>query len=326
MLSELNLKKLDGLKKYYQTPQALVLPALWMVQEEHGFISEEAMKYVSQLLNVPYGHILGVVTFYTMFHSKPIGKHHIEVCTNVSCMLRGSGRLVEHLEKRRSWWLGHIGYAVTPQEFVWKLGATADLEEAAFWAMAATGAHGVRLIGVRPGELVVVIGQGLIGQMSAQMARLRGATVIATDMIQKRVDLSVLHSADVAINGRKESLLEVVREYQPEGADVVIDTSGDSRMFDFLLELIREEGRICLQGYYPDPFRIEFHPTHKKRATVAFPCGNEDSAKIVPLLNQHKVRLKPLITHRFRARQAKEAYDLVLNRPEESLGILLEWT
>lgn len=233
---------------------------------------------------------------------------------------------VEHLEKRRSWWLGHIGYAVTPQEFVWKLGATADLEEAAFWAMAATGAHGVRLIGVRPGELVVVIGQGLIGQMSAQMARLRGATVIATDMIQKRVDLSVLHSADVAINGRKESLLEVVREYQPEGADVVIDTSGDSRMFDFLLELIREEGRICLQGYYPDPFRIEFHPTHKKRATVAFPCGNEDSAKIVPLLNQHKVRLKPLITHRFRARQAKEAYDLVLNRPEESLGILLEWT
>ena len=119
MLSELNLKKLDGLKKYYQTPQALVLPALWMVQEEHGFISEEAMKYVSQLLNVPYGHILGVVTFYTMFHSKPIGKHHIEVCTNVSCMLRGSGRLVEHLEKR----LG-IKMGETSKDKKWTLSET----------------------------------------------------------------------------------------------------------------------------------------------------------------------------------------------------------
>jgi NADH-quinone oxidoreductase E subunit len=58
------------------------------------------MKYVAGLLNVPYGHILGVVTFYTMYHSKPIGKHHIEVCTNISCLLRGSGRIMDHLEKR----------------------------------------------------------------------------------------------------------------------------------------------------------------------------------------------------------------------------------
>jgi NADH-quinone oxidoreductase subunit E len=119
MLSEQNLKKLDGLKKYYQTSQALVLPALWMVQEEHGSISEEAMKYVSQLLDVPYSHVLGVVTFYTMFHAKPIGKHHIEVCTNVSCMLRGSGRLVEHLEKR----LG-IKMGETSKDKKWTLSET----------------------------------------------------------------------------------------------------------------------------------------------------------------------------------------------------------
>jgi NADH-quinone oxidoreductase E subunit len=100
MLSEENLKKVDQLRKMYPTSQALTLPVLWMVQEEHGYISTEAMKYVADLLNVPYGHVLGVVTFYTMFHSRPIGKHHIEVCTNVSCMLRGSGRIVEHLEQR----------------------------------------------------------------------------------------------------------------------------------------------------------------------------------------------------------------------------------
>lgn len=100
MLSESNLKKLEDLKKRYPTTQALVLPVLWMVQEEHGYISEEAMKYVAKLLKVTYGHVLGVVTFYTMFHSQPIGKHHVEVCTNVSCMLRGSDEIVSHLEER----------------------------------------------------------------------------------------------------------------------------------------------------------------------------------------------------------------------------------
>lgn len=100
MLSESNLKKLEDLKKLYPATKALVLPVLWMVQEEHGYISEESMKNVAQLLSVPFGHILGVVTFYTMFHAKPIGKHHIEVCTNISCMLRGSHKIVQHLRDK----------------------------------------------------------------------------------------------------------------------------------------------------------------------------------------------------------------------------------
>ena len=100
MLSEQNLKRIDELKRFYQTSRALVIPALWMVQEEQGYICQDAMKYVAKLLDVPYGHILGVVTFYTMLHQRPVGKHHVEVCTNVSCMLRGSDRIVAHLEKR----------------------------------------------------------------------------------------------------------------------------------------------------------------------------------------------------------------------------------
>ena len=100
MLSEENQKKVEELRKRYPTAQALVLPVLWIVQEQNGFISEESMKYVAALLDVPFGHILGVVTFYTMLQKKAVGKHHIEVCTNVSCMLRGSGKILEHIEKR----------------------------------------------------------------------------------------------------------------------------------------------------------------------------------------------------------------------------------
>lgn len=100
MLNESNKQKLEELKKRYPTLQALVLPVLWMVQEQEGYISEESMKYVATILNVPYGHILGVVTFYTMYHAKPVGKYHIEVCTNVSCLLRGCDKIVGHLENK----------------------------------------------------------------------------------------------------------------------------------------------------------------------------------------------------------------------------------
>ncbi|MCX6133596.1 MAG: NADH-quinone oxidoreductase subunit NuoE [Ignavibacteriales bacterium] len=116
MLSQQNLDKIEDLKKSYPTTQALVLPVLWMVQEEHGYISEESMRYVAGILNVTFGHVLGLVTFYTMFNSKPMGRRHVEVCTNVSCMLRGSDKIVAHLEKR----LG-IGLGETSKDKKWTL-------------------------------------------------------------------------------------------------------------------------------------------------------------------------------------------------------------
>lgn len=116
MFTEESLKKVEELKKKYPTTQALVLPVLWIAQEQFGHISNDTMKYVAQLLNVPYGHILGVVTFYTMFHSKPTGRHHIEVCTNVSCMLRGSEKIVKHLEERLGVEMGQ-----TSQDMQWTI-------------------------------------------------------------------------------------------------------------------------------------------------------------------------------------------------------------
>jgi NADH:ubiquinone oxidoreductase subunit E len=81
MLSEENQKKVEELRKRYPTSQALVLPVLWIVQEQEGYISEDSMKYVAALLHIPFGHILGVVSFYTMLQKDRIGKHHIEVCS-----------------------------------------------------------------------------------------------------------------------------------------------------------------------------------------------------------------------------------------------------
>ncbi|TAK66503.1 MAG: NADH-quinone oxidoreductase subunit NuoE [Bacteroidetes bacterium] len=100
MLNEDNLKKLETLRGRFQTSQSLTLPVLWMIQEQYGWISPEAMEYVSHLLNLPVSHVYGVVTFYTMYNQKPVGKYHLQVCTNVSCMLNGGEELRDHICKR----------------------------------------------------------------------------------------------------------------------------------------------------------------------------------------------------------------------------------
>ncbi len=97
MFTKENLDKLEVLKKQYPTMKSLTLPALWMAQEQFGWISPDTMKYVGELLELPVSHIYGVVTFYTMFNTRPVGTHHLQVCTNVSCQLRGAERLAGHI-------------------------------------------------------------------------------------------------------------------------------------------------------------------------------------------------------------------------------------
>jgi len=99
MLSPENLKKIEAIRSHYPESKAALLPALWIAQEQEGWISTDMMRYLGDLLGVSYAHVMGVVTFYTMFIDKPQGKYHIEVCTNVSCLLRGSDKIVDAVHK-----------------------------------------------------------------------------------------------------------------------------------------------------------------------------------------------------------------------------------
>ncbi|HEY3252117.1 MAG TPA: NAD(P)H-dependent oxidoreductase subunit E [Ignavibacteria bacterium] len=95
-----NQKKLDAIRKHYPTPQAALMPALWLAQEQFGWISEDVMKYVGEVLNIPYETVLGVAEFYTMYNKKPVGKYHLQVCTNVSCMLCGGYDIFDYISER----------------------------------------------------------------------------------------------------------------------------------------------------------------------------------------------------------------------------------
>ncbi|MDE3171959.1 MAG: NAD(P)H-dependent oxidoreductase subunit E [Gemmatimonadota bacterium] len=82
--------ELDELGKRYPTKRALLLPALWMVQHARGWISEEAMAEVAEVLELTPAYVKGVVSFYTMYHQHPVGKHFIQVCTTSPCAVCGA--------------------------------------------------------------------------------------------------------------------------------------------------------------------------------------------------------------------------------------------
>lgn len=220
----------------------------------------------------------------------------------------------------------HSGYLVAARSAVWRVAPEVDLAEASLYHMAGVARHGVRLTKVQPGELVALIGLGMIGQMSAQAARRAGARVIATDLIADRLELAAKHSADRVADA--ENLEAAVREEAPGGADVAIDTTGVSTMFDRCLGLIRAEGRIAMQGYYPDPISIDFHPTHIMRPSVTFPCGWDDEFNddLAGDMAAGRIAIGPLITHRVPFREVSDAYQLVLDHPERSLGMVIDWT
>ena len=222
----------------------------------------------------------------------------------------------------------HSGYLVASRADVTKVDPGVDLAGASLYHMAGVSRHGVRLAKVQQGDLVVVIGLGMIGQMSAQAARRVGARVIAADLIPMRIELAAKHSADRVVDANKESLEDVVHEEAPSGADVVIDTTGDHRIFGRCLGLIHREGRIAMQGYYPEPIAIDFHPTHLQRPTVTFPCGWEDqfNGELADDMASGRISIEPLITHRIPFRDAAAAYQLVVEHPEQSLGMVLSWS
>jgi NADH-quinone oxidoreductase E subunit len=92
--------KMDALREHLPTEQSLLLPLLHAMQAKEGWISAEAMREAASYLGLAPARVQEVVSFYTMYNRKPVGKKHVQVCTNVACFLRGADQLVTKLEER----------------------------------------------------------------------------------------------------------------------------------------------------------------------------------------------------------------------------------
>lgn len=93
-------KKIEGVIARYPRKEAAILPVLHAAQQEFGRISAEEEKLVAQILGIKPIKVREVVTFYTMLNREPVGKYHIQVCSNLSCSLLGAEKLIDYLKKK----------------------------------------------------------------------------------------------------------------------------------------------------------------------------------------------------------------------------------
>lgn len=96
-----NLQRIEAEKKKYPTVESAVMPVLWIAQEQNGnWLSEAAIKATAEVLDLSPAHVIGVASFYTMYNKQPVGKYHLQVCSNISCSLLGAKKLIHHLEQK----------------------------------------------------------------------------------------------------------------------------------------------------------------------------------------------------------------------------------
>src|ERR1700722_19078770 len=97
--------KFDKLQSSYPVKRSALIPMLMYGQDELGSVSDELIAEIARRLGLNNVQVEETLAFYSMLHRQPIGKHHVQVCTNVACMLRGGAELLEHAKKRLE--IGH---------------------------------------------------------------------------------------------------------------------------------------------------------------------------------------------------------------------------
>ena len=84
----------------YESKDSAIIPSLYIAQKENqGWVNTEVINHLSKIMDIPESKITEVFKFYTMFNQKPVGKHHVQVCTNISCAVNGSRELASHICK-----------------------------------------------------------------------------------------------------------------------------------------------------------------------------------------------------------------------------------
>jgi 3-hydroxyethyl bacteriochlorophyllide a dehydrogenase len=261
------------------------------------------------------------------------GYQHCGLVEQVGSAVTGfeEGQLVFSRHSRllgdiRPMWAGHVSHATVSADQVIPVPDGVKAEEASLGVMPGVPWRGIQMTRIFNGDLVVVIGLGLVGQCAAQLARIQGAKVIALDILEKRLTIAAGHSADITLNPRTDDVEGCIRAEKEAGADVIIDTSANQEVLNQSFEWIRRGGRYCLQGYYPDMTCLDLYLPHVKQLTFYNPTNCEGIDTMFSFIAQGMLDIGSLITHHFEAQDAPEAFRLMIQQPEEVLAMVLHWS
>ena len=188
--------------------------------------------------------------------------------------------------------------------------------------------------GVKAGDTVVVLGQGLVGSLMMQVLRgYNPERIITVDALPFRCELSTQLGADVSINANEIDPVEEVRRLTDgKGADLVIDCVGGYagvKSFEQAQDMTRQFGTIQLIALYQQaPLPLHSSKMMSKRLVAGILTEEPRSqiaARALEKIQNGEIRASDMTTHRFHYTEAKAAFDLLWNTPGDALGVLIKW-
>jgi len=246
----------------------------------------------------------------------------------------------------------HSEVVSVPRNLCAKIPENVSVEEASLTTLGAIAMQGVRQADLRLGESCAVIGLGLVGQLTLQMLAASGVRAIGIDIDNTQVDHAKKNGADMAFNRSSEYLDQAISQLTDGyGVDAVIITAGTSSTdpIDFSGEICRQKGKVIVVGAVPTGFkRVNYfkkeldlrmscsygpgrYDSEYEEKGIDYPYGyvrwteNRNMQSFLELIRSKKIKLDSLITHRFAFEEAVNAYDLIVNKTEGFLGIVLKY-
>jgi 2-desacetyl-2-hydroxyethyl bacteriochlorophyllide A dehydrogenase len=214
-------------------------------------------------------------------------------------------------------WGGHVGFGVQLESAVHVAPEGMDLRDAAVARLGAIAYHGVRRSRPQTGETVAVIGLGAIGQMAARVHALSGARVVAADLASQRVEIAHGAGIEAFVPGR--DLQAAFRSRLPEGADVVVETTGIPALLHEAVKIARDQprtdeaidgARILIQASYPEEFSVDYQAAFRKELTFLLPRDKQscDITTVLNLIAQDRLKAGDLISEVASPEHAPEIY------------------
>jgi 2-desacetyl-2-hydroxyethyl bacteriochlorophyllide A dehydrogenase len=224
---------------------------------------------------------------------------------------------------------GHIAVANVPTAFSYHIPDEVDDLDASNAVVAQVGYNSAARADCKAREWVLIFGDGLVGQCSAQAARARGARVILVGHRSERLKLALRYSADGIINGLEEDVPGAVRKLvSADSVQVVFDAVQTPAVQKQYADLVqRASGRIVYNGFNPDDRWLNVGLLQRRELTAHFVMHwtRERIESTLALMASGKMRSAPLITHVVPYTQAPDMYQLIRNKSAPFLGIALDW-